>query len=309
MSSCRCFRKFGSGEAHMVSQTLDWVSDRFVSPQLRHNPDVFRQAKRTAVFDVAFLFWTVVYAALFAELASPRCGLLILSAVPLMTLSLVGLKHGASASLCGNLLTAGGWLGLTTVALASGGVLSPALLWYSCGPFAATYTAGPRSGLAWTAVFLASFIVFAVAHAFGWTPPSDVPPDSQTLLYVFVGSGLILCQFILTWVRVGAERRAGLALAESNRRLADARRVLKTLKAGFGFSVEEWQQLKREKAALERIVRHALGTIDEDEILAGDDMEGAKLEAELARLAEFDEENDDTDQRAAVEQHEPGTIC
>ncbi len=278
----------------MLSHALDRLSDRFVPNVWRQDPEVCRQAKRTAMLDVAFLFWTLVYAAVFAVVGSPRCGLMVLLAVPPIAASLVALSHGVSPAICGNLLTAAGWLALTAVALVSGGVLSPALLWYTCGAFVATFTDGPRAGILWATVFLASFVAFALVDAFGWHLPSDVPADRARLLYVLVVGGLVACHFVMAWVRVGSEQRAGLALAEANRRLAALRPTLKTLQAGFGFTVEEWQQLKREKVALERVVQQALddGETDDDDNEtdddAGFDVEGAQLQAELDRLAEFD---------------------
>ena len=289
-------KSFYRSETFMLSRALDRVSDRFVPHVLRQDPETCRQAKRVAMLDVAFLFWTVVYAAVFTALGSPRCGWMVLLAVPPLWASLLALKHGVSPAACGHMLTTAGWLALTSVALVSGGVLSPALLWYTCGAFVATFAVGPRAGIVWGTVFLATFAAFALVDAFGWHVPSDVPAGHARLLYVLVVAGLVLCHFVMAWVRVGSERRAGLALAEANRRLAASRSTLKTLQAGFGFSfsVEEWQQLKREKAALERVVQQALDDVatgDEDD--ANDDglsydVEGAELEVQLERLADLD---------------------
>ena len=75
-------------------------------------------------------------------------------------------------------------------------------------------------------------------------------------------AGLVVCQFVLGWLRVGIEQRALLALHETNASLVQARTALASLKTGFGFSMGEWTKLQREKAALERFVRLKFGDVE-----------------------------------------------
>src|SRR5262249_7530752 len=75
------------------------------------------------------------------------------------------------------------------------------------------------------------------------------------VLYYAVVFGSVICQFGMVWVGVGIEQRARNALRESHRQLAQARQALDSLQHGFGFSLEEWEKLKREKRALEFALR------------------------------------------------------
>jgi hypothetical protein len=63
-----------------------------------------------------------------------------------------------------------------------------------------------------------------------------------------------------------------LALQETHASLAEARKTLAILKAGFGFSMDDWARLQREKAALERFVRLRFGDVDVADRVVPDDV-------------------------------------
>lgn len=67
-------------------------------------------------------------------------------------------------------------------------------------------------------------------------------------------------------------QRALLALQETHASLAEARKTLAILKAGFGFSMDDWARLQREKAALERFVRLRFGDVDVADRVVPDDV-------------------------------------
>lgn len=233
----------------MLSHILAWISDRLAPASLPQDPEVFRRAKWVAAFDVAFLCWTVLFAAVYAALASARCGLLTSLAVLPILASLSSLSRGRSPALCGNLLCLGGWISLTSLAVVTGGSTAPALFWYTCLPFVAILTAGVRWGIAWTLLSFATIVAFAVIEALGVTLPQDVPAENARLLYFSVLTGLVFCHFVLASVRVGVELRVQDALDEANQRLVQARLTLATLEKSFDFSIAEWEKMKREKAS------------------------------------------------------------
>jgi hypothetical protein len=89
-------------------------------------------------------------------------------------------------------------------------------------------------------------------------------------------AGLVACQYIMAWLRVGLEQRALLALQETNASLIEVRQTLAHLKAGFGFSMDDWARLQREKAALERFVRLRFGDVD---VAERDELENVRVSA------------------------------
>jgi hypothetical protein len=67
---------------------------------------------------------------------------------------------------------------------------------------------------------------------------------------------------IAVWIRIGIEQRALGSLQRTRRKLAKARHELQDLQSNFGFSIKDWERVKREKAALEYFVRRRFGTVD-----------------------------------------------
>jgi hypothetical protein len=249
----------------MVSRILNSFSNYLVPESLRQDPEVYRRAKWAASFDAAFIFWTVLFAVVYAALASTRSGLVTLIATVPMLESLSALKRGKSPAWCGNMLCFGGWLSLTALATFTGGSTAPALFWYTCLPFVAILTGGVGWGVVWTLMSFATLVTFASLEWFGVQLPLDVPQENAKPLYFAVLSGLVACHFVLASLRVGIEQRARDALDEANRRLLQARQTLETLEKSFDFSVDEWEQMKREKRA-RQYVEQILEGADEDAI-------------------------------------------
>ncbi len=264
-----------------LSALLNFISDRLVPFSLRRDPEVFRRAKRVAMFGITFLVWEAVFAALYTAMASPRCGAMALLTAPWIIGSLVALKRGASPAVCGNVLCVGGWIGLTALGAVTGGSTAPALFWFTCLPFVAILTGDVGCGIAWTLIPFATILLFGIAEGMGIDLPQDVPAENAKFLYFAVLSGLVLCHFLLASVRLGVEQRARVAIKEVNRRLAQARRTLETLEAGFDFSIEEWEKLKREKAALERALKIKMTSgpkrAANEEPMAAEEEDGKKL--------------------------------
>lgn len=242
---------------------IDATLDRIVPDSLRQDPDVLRQAKRVAAFDFAFLFWTIAFAAIYTALGSPRCGLVTLWAVFPILGSLVGLERGRSPAFCGNLLCAAGYISLTSLGLITGGWAAiPPMLWYTVLPVVAVLTCGVYWGFIWTLIPLASLGVFSLLQGFDVSLPQELSPLSVHIFGFSVVVGLLLCQFVLAWVRVGIEQRALEALQDAQRSLARTRAEAESLKSSFGFSMEDWARLQREKAALEYFVKCRFGKLD-----------------------------------------------
>jgi hypothetical protein len=268
----------------MISRLLNAFSNYLVPESFRQDPEVFRRAKWAAAFDAAFIFWTVLFAAVYAILASPRAGLFTLLATVPMLVSLSSLTRGQSPAWCGNMLCFGGWLSLTALGVITGGSTAPALFWYTCLPFVAILTAGVAWGIFWTLISFGTLVIFASLEWLGVTLPMDVPAENVKPLYFAVLSGLVCCHFVLASLRVGIEQRARDALEEANRRLLQARETLATLEKSFDFSVDEWERMKREKRARQYVERILEG---DDELAESDspELDQQSLEGDLPAIS------------------------
>jgi hypothetical protein len=131
-------------------------------------------------------------------------------------------------------------------------------------------------GIVWTVIPLVSVGLLGALQAWGIAFPNELPPATRLEFAFSALLGLIACQFVMAWVRVGIEQRALLALQETNERLRKARETLALLETGFGFSMDEWARVQREKAALERFVRLRFGDSDVELALADESRELVK---------------------------------
>jgi hypothetical protein len=205
-----------------------------------------------------------LFGCVYVYLGAPRSGLIAISAgIPILA-SLFAVRWGVSPVVGGNLVCASGWLALTALGAINGGWTASPLLWYSALPVVSVLTSGVGWGIVWTAIPLVSVAVMGALQVGGMTFPIELPPATRLEFAFSALLGLIACQFVMAWVRVGIEQRALLALQETNERLRKARQTLATLEESFGFSMEEWARVQREKAALEHFVRLRFGDSDVD---------------------------------------------
>jgi hypothetical protein len=246
-----------------LASALNELSDPLVPAAWRGNSALLRQAKCDAVYALAFLGCAFVFATLYALLGAYRSSLITLWTVLPILLSLVALERANSPAVCGHLLCAGGWATLTAIGIVTGGWTGiPPMLWFTGLPVVAVTTAGRWAGLLWTAVSLATVSAFAVAQTLGVVFPQELTSTGQRVVGYALVAGLLLYQLIAVWIRIGIEQRALGSLHRTRRKLAKARNELQELQAGFGFSIKDWERLKREKAALEYFVRRRFGAVD-----------------------------------------------
>jgi hypothetical protein len=146
-------------------------------------------------------------------------------------------------------------------------------------------TAGRAWGIVWTVIPVATIAGFALTEFQGSQFPNDLAPNAFHVFFVAALAGLVVSQFIVLAVRVGIEDRAQRALRDARRQLAAVRKDLATLKTSFGFSMDDWARLQREKIALEQLVKYKL--------------EGA--EPDNAGLEDADLKDDDDDDCEEIE--------
>jgi hypothetical protein len=252
----------------MIDRAAAWVNDALdcvIAERLKQDADIQRQAKRVAAFAIAFLFWTLVFGAVYAMFGAPRSGLIVIAACLPILGSLLAVRCGRTPVFAGNLLCAAGWSALTASGAINGGWTSSALAWYTTLPVVSALTSGALWGLVWTVIPLASIALFAAFQWLGIEFSNELPPASQLGFAFCVLAGLIVCQFVLAWLRLGIEQRALMALQETNASLIQARKTLAILREGFGFSMDDWAKLQREKEALQRFFRLRFGDADVEE--------------------------------------------
>lgn len=240
-----------------IANLLRAFWNRLIPASLREDQSVYRQARRVAAFDLAFIGWIILFAGIYLWLGSQLAAGVLLAGGLAISGSLVALKYGYSPAFCGNLLCFPGWVTLTLLGILCGGGVTPGIMWYACLPVVSLLLCGPKAGIVWTSVALLSIGGFALADFLVVEFPHELTPTNLKILEFAGLAGLVACQFILVWVLVKLERRARRALTDTNRRLVTIRAELESVQASFDFPMAEWAKLYQEKQDLEKQLKDA----------------------------------------------------
>jgi diguanylate cyclase (GGDEF)-like protein len=192
------------------------ISYELVPHSHRRDPEVFRRANRMVAFSLAMLLWVPVFAIIYIVLGSPICSNIILSGGTLLLGTLMLLRRGVSPEVCGNLLTGAAWYVYTALAVLTGGLSAPVMVWLATLPILSVLLSGNRAGAYWTSVATATVASFAVVQEAGWALPIAVSPAGMRFLYFTGLVGLLLCVYLLVSVLKKMEFGARQALHAAN---------------------------------------------------------------------------------------------
>lgn len=184
------------------------------------DPDASRRAKRLVAFSLAMLLWVPIFAVIYTALDAPVASNVILVSGTLLVGVLLLLRRGVAPEICGNLLTAAAWYVYTALALLTGGLLAPVMVWFATLPILSVLLSGNRSGAFWTGFSVLTVCAFAVAKQIGWGLPIEVSPAGLRFLQLTGLVGLLLCVYLLVGVLKRMEFGARLALSAANSKLA-----------------------------------------------------------------------------------------
>jgi diguanylate cyclase (GGDEF)-like protein len=190
-----------------------------IRPDVRRSEQELHQATRVAAFSLAMFVWVVVFTAVYDLLAAPVSAMVVLSAGILLTLILVLLRQGYSASSGGHILCAAAVYTYTTLAMLNGGITAPATMWFASVPVLAMLLLDTRAAIAWTGLSLLSIAFLALARELGIQFMIEVTPVGLRVLQVSGLMGLVTCVCMLVAVLKNVERIAKLQLHEANLRL------------------------------------------------------------------------------------------
>lgn len=247
-----------------VLTTFDRLTEWFLQGASQLDPGRFRQAKRLVIFDYVLLACAVGYWAAYAAFGCPSSAWIALSTAISVSLSLVLVKRNWPPVVCGNVVTAGGWLTLTWLAFLNGGITGPSLVWYSVLPVVAVLTASALSGAIWTAVCTLCLAGFASSEYLGLLFHQELSAAGLELFRSVALVGLVVYHFIMACVRIRIENRALAALEAAHVELHEMRDKFSRLENSRGYSAEELWKLERERTALLQFIRFKYREFDRD---------------------------------------------
>lgn len=198
---------------------LGALCTELVSHQPQDDPEKRRCANRVAAFSLAIFVWVPVFAVIYIALGALVCAKIILLGGTLLLGVLLLLRRGAAPAICGNLLTFAAWYVYTALALLTGGLVAPVVIWYATLPILSVLLSGARSGIFWTVTSVLTVGTFAAVQEAGWRLPLEVTPAGLRLLQLAGVAGLLLCIYLLVSVLKKMEFSARHALHLANCRL------------------------------------------------------------------------------------------
>jgi diguanylate cyclase (GGDEF)-like protein len=183
------------------------------------DPEVCRTANRLVAFSLAMLVWVPVFAVIYILLDAPVSANIILSGGTLLLGNLLLLRRGVSPVVCGNVLTAAAWYVYTALALLTGTLQAPVMIWFATLPVLSVLLCGNRWGAVWTFIAALTACGFAVAHESGVRLPVEVSSAGLYFLELSGTVGLVLCVYLLVSVLKRIEFGARQALRDVNCKL------------------------------------------------------------------------------------------
>ncbi len=215
---------FGAGRSGMESSIrplIEWI----VPQALRQQPAKHRQAKRVVAFVLAMMIWVPTYVIIFQSLGAPLSRNIVACAGVAFVLTLALLHAGGSPAWCANVFVGTAWLTYGAIALATGGPLSPATMWFVSVPLLAVWLAGGRAGVIWTLLSLLMISALALAREYDVGFHNEVTPRGFRVLEYLGLVGIVCCVLVLISVLRRIEDTARERLHQARLRAESADRA------------------------------------------------------------------------------------
>jgi HPt (histidine-containing phosphotransfer) domain-containing protein len=280
---------------HAIASPWAWI-DRLLPPRiLQAGEESARHGRLTVLSTVLLAAWGPVFAALMYALQAPPLGHALVAATLIAVVGLAMLPLTGRPAITAHALLVALVGVLAALAMGTGGMDSPALMWMLTVPALAMLLLGVRGAAAWTAIAIACSLQFGVTAARGGAYSRLLSDGAMTVYWCVSVAASTLFVWTLTAAFEAAKNQMGRELQHARARaeaaLAGARRVLETVEQGLVHVDREGRVVGERSAAADRWLELAGGP--EAPTLAGlvakhDAAAGAWLELGWSALVEGD---------------------
>ena len=197
------------------------------------SPPQGRKTKAGVILTRIGIVLAVALALLFAYLGSPISGAAIGSIALALTIITTLVPDHVPLRVVSNAFTGIVSLAFVIVALRTGGLKSPAIVWCFFHPITTYLQAGQRSAIAWTGVSAAQIAMFAFADQLGLVVAHDISPSASNTILV---AGILTCVIHVGFVLAGTEgvKRISREATDRANRAAERERILGDMHDGVG---------------------------------------------------------------------------
>jgi len=165
-----------------MMQAVNALIERQIPQEHRSNPELYRKSRLALMIALVTFLLSVGYAPLFFLLyGSPVGAVAIVVAAVHTAFSLVIYRRTYSARAVGHNITAVFLWIITFLAVMSGGVQSPVVVWLLLPPLLSVLLCGKRAGQMWTACIVLVGIVCGIAQMLGVQFPTLYNTERQML--------------------------------------------------------------------------------------------------------------------------------
>ncbi|MCA9152554.1 MAG: hypothetical protein KDA92_24795, partial [Planctomycetales bacterium] len=189
----------------------------------RANQELLRLYHRIVMFNSALFVAVYFYMVVFQLMNSPWGVLQISICGVLFYLNALCIRRGYSPFVCGHMTIAASFYAYTMISACHGGHYSPAIVWFTTIPLAATLLTGIRGGIVWTLASIGVVAGFYVVEYLHIPITNELTVDNHRLLDVMGEIGLISCimSFVVVVVRSEHDFEQSLTAALSKAQEAD----------------------------------------------------------------------------------------
>ncbi len=159
-----------------------------------------RRAITTVLFGHSMSVWAAVFMLIYYHLDGPRAATTLVFACLGCTFNILTLKLHGSLPLTSNLLAAIVLGTLLALAVSTGGMIAPAMIWLPAVPIIAILLCGSHAGLAWLLTTLALGSAICLLDMSGSIPQSELQGDNATWAFFLGLLGIITCTTLLCFV-------------------------------------------------------------------------------------------------------------
>ncbi|MFN8544670.1 MAG: ATP-binding protein [Candidatus Binatia bacterium] len=196
----------------------------FIPRELQEaDANTFRRAKLCVAYNLTVPLWGPAFVPVLWWIGMHGLAVILGVGTMLSALPLFILRWTGSLLLTGNVMSAYGATLVIGAAAAEGGPSAPGLTWFPLVPMMALLTAGPISGVVWTAIMVGSALVLHVLAWRGMLPPLPLAGQGLAILQTALATSAIVLFTSIAGLFESLKADALRALEEANHALGEAR--------------------------------------------------------------------------------------
>jgi two-component system, sensor histidine kinase and response regulator len=189
-----------AGKKQLLHRLREKIVGCLIAVSLDTDAQTRHRTITTVLFGHTLCVWAWIFALIYYFLDAPHASMTVMVAGLTGTFIVQSLKLHGSLRLTSHLLAAILLGTLLALAVSTGGMKAPAMIWLPAVPIVAILLCGSRAGLAWLLATVALATVISVLDMEGSMPPSEFQDPEAAWAYMLALLGIVTCTTLLCFV-------------------------------------------------------------------------------------------------------------